>query len=258
MKVLRCLRAALGAVMAAALPAAAGAADLRVLSAGALKPLVLAVAPAFERETGHRLLVDGDTAGKLMRRVQGGEAFDIVIVTAAGIEQLAQDGRVLAGSALPLARIGIGVAVPQGAPAADITSVAGFKSALQRARAVAYIDPAAGGSSGIYLAQLFDRLGVGAEVQRKAVLVNGGLVANKLLSNDADLALQQMSELLVVPGITVLGPLPEELQNYTTYTAALAAAPGDAAAARALLARLVAPAARAWASGHGMQAPPVK
>ena len=252
---LRWLRAALAAGLAAALPAAVGAADLRVLSAGALKPLVLAVAPAFERETGHRLLVDGDTAGKLMRRVQGGEAFDVVIVTAGGIEQLAREGRVLAGSAAPLARIGIGVAVRQGAPASGIGHVAGFKAALQQARAVAYIDPAAGGSSGIYLAQLFERLGVAAEVQRKAVLVNGGLVANKLLSSEADLALQQMSELLVVPGITVLGPLPEELQNYTTYTAAVSSSPGDAAAARALLARLVAPAARSWPAGHGMQAP---
>jgi molybdate transport system substrate-binding protein len=252
MKTLRSLFCAAAALLAAV---PVFAADLKVLSAGALKPLVLAMAPAFERETGHRLVVDGDTAGALARRVQAGEAFDVLIVTRAGIDQLAQAGKVAADSAVSLARIGIGVAVKRGAPMPDVSTLAGFKKALLDARAVAYIDPAAGGSSGIYLAGLFGKLGIADEMARKAVLVPGGLVAQRLVSGDVDLALQQMSELLVVPGAVVAGPIPAEVQNDTVYAGGVSATSRDAAAAKAFLAAMTGPAARAQWDERGMRAP---
>jgi molybdate transport system substrate-binding protein len=251
MKILgRALLAGGGLLLAAA---ASWSADLRVLTAGALKSLALAQASSFEQQTGQRLLVESDTAGALLRRVQAGEAFDAIIVTRAGIEQLIQAGKVDAASALPLARIGIGVAAPQGARRPDIGTVAGFRQALLDAPRVAYVDPAAGGSSGIYLSQLFQRMGIGEDMARKAVLVPGGLVAQRLVSGEADLALQQMTELLAVPGVMVLGPIPSELQNFTVYVGAVSVSASDASAAKTFLGLLVRAAAQA--TDKGMQAP---
>src|SRR5947208_14562308 len=101
----------------------AGAAEIKVLTAGALKPLVMALAPEFERATGHRVLVESDTAGALAKRVAAGEAVDVLIVTQAGVDPLLQAGRLASGSATPLARVGIGVAVKTGAPRPDLHGV---------------------------------------------------------------------------------------------------------------------------------------
>ncbi len=236
----------------------AQAAEIKVLTAGAFKPVVTALVPEFEARTGHRLVVDNDTAGALARRIGGGEAFDLVVLTPVAIEQLARSGQVQAGSAQRLARVAIGVAVKQGAPKPDIASVEAFKAALLAARAVAYIDPAAGGSSGIYLQQLFDKWGIAAQLAPKAVLVPGGLVAQRLLNGQADLALHQISEILAVPGAELVGPIPAEIQNYTVYAAGLPAAAGDAAkaaAAREFLALLAGDRARAVLKEKGMEAP---
>jgi molybdate transport system substrate-binding protein len=234
---------------------AAGAAEIKVLTAGALKPVVMAFAPDVERDTGHRVRVETDTAGALARRVREGEAFDLLIVTSAIADELTAAGKVEPGSALPLARVGIGVAVKQGAPLPDLADVDSFRKALLDARAVAYIDPRAGGSSGIYLSRLFERLGIAADIGRKAVLVPGGLVGQRLLSGEADLALQQMSELLVVPGISVVGPVPAAVQNYTVYAGVIASAAANAAGAKAFLATLGGPGARSLLKTKGMESP---
>uniref|UniRef100_UPI000D4B9593 substrate-binding domain-containing protein n=1 Tax=unclassified Variovorax TaxID=663243 RepID=UPI000D4B9593 len=238
-----------------ALCTGAFAADLKVLTAGAFKPVVVALAPVFEQRTGHRLSIDNDTAGALQKRIAGGEAFDLVVLTPAAIEQLAAAGQVSAGSAVRLARVAIGVAVKQGAPVPDISSVAAFRQALLDARAVAYIDPAAGGSSGVYLSQLFVKMGIAPQIQAKAVLVPGGLVAQRLVSGEADLAVHQVSEILAVPGATLVGPIPPEVQNYTVYAGAVGAAARDAAAAQAFLALLGSAEARAVLAQKGMEAP---
>jgi len=239
--------------VATALPAAA--AEIKVLTAGAFKPVLTALAPGFERDSGHRLVVDNDTAGALARRIAAGEAFDVVVLTTAALDELARAGRLAPGPATPLARVAIGVAVKRGAPLPDVSSVAAFRQALLDARAVAYIDPAAGGSSGIYLSRLFERWGIAAQIAPKAVLVPGGLVAERVVSGEADLAIHQISEILAVPGALLVGPLPEEIQNYTVYAGGVAAAPRDAVAARALLDRLAGEPARAVLKDKGMQAP---
>jgi molybdate transport system substrate-binding protein len=177
--------------------------------------------------------IENDTAGALARRIGNGEAFDVVVLTPAALEQLEQAGRVARGSSVRLARVAIGVAVKQGAPRPDIATESDFRQALLAARAVAYIDPAAGGSSGIYLTQLFQRMGIAAQIAPKAVLVPGGLVAQRLVSGEADLALHQISEILAVPGVTLVGPIPAEVQNYTVYAGGLAATSADLPAARA-------------------------
>ena len=210
---------------------AAGAAELKVLTAGAFKPVVAALAPVFEGQTGHTVRIENDTAGALARRIGNGEAFDVVVLTPAAMEPLEQAGRVARGSSVRLARVAIGVAVKQGAPLPAIGSESDFRQALLAARAVAYIDPAAGGSSGIYLTQLFQRMGIAAQIAPKAVLVPGGLVAQRLVSGEADLALHQISEILAVPGVTLVGPIPAVVQNYTVYAGGLAATSADLPAA---------------------------
>ena len=246
---------ALLALLGACVSASAVAADVKVLASGATKALVKASASEFESRTGNRLVVEGGTAGGVVSKALAGGTFDVVIVTQEGVDALARQGKVDPRSAQPLARVGIGAAVRQGAPTPGIRTADEFRQALLGARAIAYIDPAAGGSSGIYLSQLFERMGIADQVRRKAVLVNGGLVADRLVDGRADMALQQMSELMGVPGITVLGPIPQEFQHFTTYVAAIGGASADQAAARALIEQLQGASARRFAAEHGMQAP---
>jgi molybdate transport system substrate-binding protein len=244
-------------VVAAACVAAgaAGAAELKVLTAGAFKPVVAALAPVFEGQTGHTVRIENDTAGALARRIGNGEAFDVVVLTPAAMEPLEQAGRVARGSSVRLARVAIGVAVKQGAPLPAIGSESALRQALLAARAVAYIDPAAGGSSGIYLAQLFQRMGIAAQIAPKAVLVPGGLVAQRLVSGEADLALHQISEILAVPGVTLVGPIPAEVQNYTVYAGGISAIATDPPAAKAFLELLAGERAKAVLKDKGMEAP---
>lgn len=230
------------AVLFAAVACAGGAraADLKVLSAGAYKRVALELAAEFEKKTGNKVTIENDTAGGLGKRVGAGEYFDIVIMPPLVMGPYLGN-RLDESSAKALARAGIGVAVKQGAAAPDISTVDSWKQALLAARAVAYIDPASGGSSGIYLAQLFETMGIAQQLKAKSVLVKGGLVAEKIASGEADIGLQQMSELMGVPGAVLVGPIPLEVQNYTIYSGAVSVASRNRAAADALLLALADP-----------------
>lgn len=228
------------------------AADLKVLTAGAYKPVLLSLAPAFERASGHKLVVENDTAGGLQKRVAGGEAFDVLVVTPAALANLTAQ---VSGPPRPLAKVGIGVAVKRGAPLPDVGSVEAFKRALLSARAIAGVDPAAGGTSGVYLWNWFEKEGIAATLRPKAVLVPGGLSAEKLVSGEAEIAVQQMSELVAVPGAQVVGPVPAAIQVYTVYAGVPSAKVRDPAAAAALLDFLTGPAGREALAPRGMEAP---
>lgn len=230
------------------------AADLKVLTAGAFKPVVTAVVADFEKQSGHKVTVENDTAGALLRRIGGGEAFDLVVLTPGALDELTKAGKIAPGSATKLARVAIGVAVKRGAPLPDIGTVAAFQNTLLSARAVAYIDPAAGGSSGIYLSQLFEKMGIADRIKPKAVLVPGGLVAQRLVTDQADIAIHQISEILAVPGAVLVGPIPVEIQNYTVYAGALSADGKSLDAARALLAALRSASAREIMTAKGLEA----
>lgn len=214
---------------------------ITVLTAGAFKPVVAAMVPAFEARTGHKVDVQNDTTGALSKRVAAGEAFDVLVLTPSALRPFADDGRLAAGSVTLLAKVAIGVAVKAGAPLPAMATVDDFKQAIVNARSVAYIDPASGGSSGIYLDGLFQRLGIADVVRAKAVLVPGGLVAERLLTGEADLAIHQISEILPVQGVTLVAPLPEAIQSYTTYAGAVSSRSSRGEAARALLATLGGP-----------------
>jgi molybdate transport system substrate-binding protein len=148
--------------------------------------------------------------------------------------------------------VGIGVAVKAGAAKPAIGTVDEFKAAVLAARKVAYIDPAAGGSSGIYLDGLFTKMGIIDAVRAKAVLVPGGLVATRVVDGQADLAIHQISEILPVEGATLVGPLPDAIQNHTTYAGAVSAKAANAQAAQAFLSTLSGPEAAETLRGKGM------
>ena len=243
-------------VAALLLPAGpAASAEIKVLTAGAMKSVVLALQPGFEAGTGHRLVIDNDTVGGLTKRIEGGEAFDIAIVSPAAIDTLAGKGKIVPGSRAVIAKVGVGVAGKEGAPKPDLSSIDAFKRALLAAKTVAYIDPASGGSSGIYVAGLLGRLGIADDIKPKERLQAGGHVAEKVAKGEAEIAIHQISEILPVKGVTLAGPLPEEIQNYTVYAAGLSAAARDPTAAQAWIAYLKGPAAAATLEGSGMRKP---
>ena len=209
----------------------------------------------FQRESGHGIRFDYGTAGQILAKLKEGQRPDVVIVTSPVIAELEQMGTVIAGSATPLARTGIGIGVLEGAPLPDISSVEGFRKALLAARAVAYIDPAVGGTSGKHFASVLERLGIADAIRPKAVLVPGGYAAERVAKGEADLVVHQISEILPVKGVMLVGPLPPELQLYTTYTAALMSGTVNAEAARAWIRYLAGPAGRKAFADRGMEAP---
>jgi molybdate transport system substrate-binding protein len=244
-------------VMAAALfpVGESTAAELKVLTAGAMKEVVLSVIPEFEKQTRNKVTISNDTAGALLRRIQEGEAFDVVVVTPAALEELAGKGKVAAGSRTALARVGVGVVVKEGAAVPDIGTVEAFKGALLAAKSVAYIDPASGGSSGVYFVRLIERLGIADQIKAKAKLKQGGYVADLIASGEAELGVHQISEILPVKGVVLVGPLPRDIQNYTTYAAAVGGAATDGTAAAALIRMLAGPAAEPTMKSRGMERP---
>lgn len=231
----------------------ARAAEVKLLTAGAFKQVVLALVPDFEKQTGHKVVVDNDTAGGLKKRIESGEAFDVAVITPAVIDELAGAGKIAAGSRVNLASVSIGVVVKEGAPRPDVSTVDAFKRALLEAKSVAYIDPASGGSSGIYIDKLLERLGIADQVRPKSKLKNGGHVADLIVSGEAELGLHQISEIVPVKGAALVGPLPKEIQSTTTYAAGLSASPQNKDAAQALIKMLSGSAAAAVLKSKGME-----
>jgi len=245
-------------VFAAALAAGASpaaAAEVKVLTAGAFKQVLLALLPELEKQSGHKLTIDNDTVGALSKRIEGGESFDLAVLTPAALDSLAGKGKIAPASSTKLARVGVGVVVKEGAPKPDITSVDAFKKALLAAKSIAYIDPAAGGSSGIYVAGLLEKLGIAGEVKAKSKLIHGGAVAEHIANGEAELGIHQISEILPVKGITLVGPLPAEIQNYTVYAAGIGAQAQAPDVAKAVLKVLSGPAAAEVLKSKGMERP---
>ena len=229
------------------------AADIKVLTAGAFKQVLLEAIPAFEAKTGHKVSIDNDTVGALVKRIDGGEAFDLVVVSPGAIKDLAKTGKVVDGIGIDLAKVGVGVMVKEGAPKPDIGSVEAFKQAVLAAKSVAYIDPASGGSSGVYVEALFAKLGIADQVKPKAKLKKGGHVADLISSGEAELGIHQISEIVSEKGVTLVGPLPAEIQNYTTYTVNLATTAKGNAAAATLFDYLAGPALPPILKAKGME-----
>ena len=232
----------------------AKAADVNAISGGAFKQVLTALLTQYEKETGNKVNVTYQTVGQHLKLIASGEeTFDVAVLTPAAIDGLTKEGKVVSGSRADLAKTGVGVAVKTGAPLPDISTVEAFKRTLLAAKSVAYIDPAAGGSSGIYVAKLLERLGIAKEVNAKAVLVHGGEVASHIADGEAEIGIHQISEILPVKGATLVGPLPPEIQNFTVYSAGLGAAAKDHAAAVGLIKFLAGPHALPIIKAKGME-----
>src|SRR5207244_6908917 len=182
-----------GAMMAGLAATTAGAAEIRVMHGGAFTQVITGIVPDFEKQTGHKVTLERETVGELTKRIEAGRPFDLAILTPGAIERFAKKGKIAAGSRVNLARVGVGVVVKAGAPAPDISTVEAFKRALIAAKSVAYIDPAAGGSSGIYVANLLEKLGIADQIKPKAKLKQGGYVADLIKAGEAELGIHQIS-----------------------------------------------------------------
>lgn len=230
--------------------ATAGAAEITVLSSTGLKTIIEVLAPQFEKTTGNKLNISYDTSTLLMQQIGAGKTFDVVIITPPLIEDLVREGKVVTGSAVNIARTGIGVAVKRGAPKPDISSVEALKRTLLNAKAIAYTTA---GQSGLHFAKVIQQLGIADQVKAKAKTQPGGTVAELIVKGEADTAVQLIPELMAVPGVEVVGPFPPEVQTYIVLTAGVGAGSGNKAAAESWIRYLSAPAAAPTIKAKGME-----
>jgi len=207
-------------------------ATIRVFTSNGMRTVMAELVPRFERASGHKVVVSYDPGQIMMRRIASGEAADVAILGGAALEDLAKQGKIVPESRRAFSRCGIGFAVRTGLPRPDIGSVEAFKRALLAAKSIAYTLE---GASGIHFSSLIERLGIAKEVQAKAARQPGGLVGELVTAGKAETAVQQIPELMAVPGIDLVGPLPADLQKITVSTAGLFAGSTEPDAAKAFL-----------------------
>lgn len=236
----------------AAVAARVDAAEIKVMSAGAMKTIVTELGAEFTRETGHTLALTTGTVGQLRDKILAGEAADVVVMSDTAIDQLIGQGHLARGSRVDIARTGIGVAVREGAAKPDIATAEALKQALLSAKSIAYVDPASGGTSGIYFATVLQRLGIAEAVKGKTTLKPGGFVAELVARGEVELAVHQISEILPVKGVTLVGPLPREIQKVTVYSAALPARGTTTEPAKAFVEFMARPAFKARLAAAGL------
>ncbi len=234
-------------LLAGAISTSAHAAEIRVLSAGAVQEAERPLAAEFAELTRNPVEVVTGTVGQVRAMLEAGEAADVIVVSAPVMEELVLSGVVARGTTIPLGRIGIGVAIRAGAPHPDIATVEAFRSTILGARSIVYMDPAAGASSGIAMARILSELGIADELSGRTLLLTTGYTAEKVASGEAEYALQNISELIAVDGVELVGPLPPALQTYTTYVAGVASQSANRDIAANLIAHMTAEsAAQRW------------
>lgn len=243
---MKTLFVALAALLALGLQAAAGAAELHVLSAGAVEPGLRPVLAAFEKASGHHVALSFASAPQIRERVNAGAAFDVVIAPSAVLDELESGAHIAADRAqrVTIGRVGIGVAVRPGVPRPDISSSDAFKRALQEADSVVYNRA----STGLYLETLLTkRLGLDLQAKTTRYADGAQVMAHVLRGQGREVGLGATTEILLLreQGLQLVGPLPPELQNFTVYRAAATAAPAERDAAQALLKQLASPQAQA-------------
>lgn len=225
-------------------------ASLTMLSSMATRGLLTELLADFRRRTAHAVQLESAGGVDVARRVQGGEAVDLVVLAANAIDSLIDSGRLLAGSRVDVARSGMGIAVQTGHLRPDIGSEAAVRQAVLDAPTIGYST----GPSGKYLVALFERWGIAQQIASRIVQAPPGVpVAALVARGDVALGFQQLSELLGVPGIDVLGPLPPEIQHVTVFAAAVSVTCAQPDAARALLDFLAGADAAACKRQHGME-----
>lgn len=225
-------------------------AEIKVLSSIATREAYLELVPQFERTSGHKVATTWAGTTAIMQRMAAGETYDLVIISSPELDELTRQGKLIAGSRVDLAKSGIGIAVRAGAPKPDVRTPEALKQALLAARTVGYTS----GPSGVYMAALIERMGIAAAVKPKHRGVpSGGTVGTIVATGEADIGFQQVSELVHIPGIDYVGPLPPEVQCITVFSSGVQTGATEPNAARALVAFLTTPAARDVMKKHGLE-----
>ena len=225
-------------------------AEIRVLSSIATKEAYLELVPQFEKAAGHTVVTTWSGTTAIMQRMAAGETYDLVMISSSELDELIRQGKIVSGSRVDVAKSGIGVAVRAGAPQPDIGSAEALKKTLLAAQTVGYTS----GPSGVYMGSLVERMGIADEVKAKFRSVpSGGTIGTIVASGDCEIGFQQVSELVHIPGITYIGPLPAELQRVTTFSCGLQTGAPQPDAAKALMAFLSTANARAVMQKHGLE-----
>src|SRR2546423_4407855 len=243
----RCIVAAAALLL---LPNIAQTAEIKLLASGAVKEAYLELLPNFEKASGHSVKAAWSNTTDIRRRVTEGEVADLVILGSSASDALIRDGKRVASARTALAKSGIYVAVRAGAPAPDISSADALKQSVLAAKSVGY----SGGASGTYIVTMFQKLGIYDEVRAKASVTKPNEpVGGRVARGDADLGFHQLSELIPVKGIDIVGPLPPELQEITVFSGALHSAAKEPDAATALTRFLTTPDAAVTLRKHGLE-----
>ena len=227
------------------------AAPLKLISSMATREVLGELASQYQRAAAQSVTTEAAGGVDVAKRVQLGEALDIVILASNAIDKLMAEGKVLAGSRVDLVKSGIAIAVREGAPRPDIATEETVKRAVLAAKTLSYST----GPSGVYLEKLFARWGILEEIRSRIVVPPPGVPVGTLIANGAaEVGFQQLSELLNLSGVEVVGPLPPAIQTLTIFSAGISANSRQPDAARALLAYMASPAASGVKQRHGMEA----
>jgi molybdate transport system substrate-binding protein len=229
-------------------------AEIEILSANGMREVMEDLRPKFERLTNHRLAITFATVGVIVQRITSGETADVVIVPRQGIDQLVKDGKASKGAVVVIARSGIGLVVRKGATKPDISTPEALRQALLAAKSITYLDPAAGGTTGVHFLKVLDRLGISAQMKPKTVLHASARDAGLLVAKgDAEIGVNLIQELMPLPGIEHVGPLPGDLQLTLVFAATIMTGTKDVASSKALIGFLLTPEAAAVIKSKGMQ-----
>jgi len=230
--------------------------EIKVLSTTAMKTTLDDLMPEFEKSTGNKVTIHFAPSAKIKQRVADGEETDVAIATAEGLEELIQTHKIVNGSRADLAQSRVGLAVQKGAPKPDISSAEKFKQALLAAKSIGTSNPVGGGASGAHIAKVLEQLGIADAVKGKTTFGPGGpagLIGNYLVRKEVEIGLQQIPELMAVPGIDIVGPLPDEIQAITVFSAGLSTGAKEEQAGTALINFLTTPNAKAVLKSKGME-----
>lgn len=228
----------------------ATAAEIRVLTTRSVMTILDRIGPEFERTTGHTLNVSSDVAINLVRRVEAGEPFDFLVASPGQIDGLIAKGTIVAATRTNLVRSGIGVEVKAGAPKPDISSLDAFKRSLLDARSIGYLKE---GQSGVYLHQVFERIGLADAIGAKTVRPEKDIVSELVAKGEIELGLVVITQIVTTPGVELVGPIPKEIQSYITFTAGIGAKAKAPEAAGTLLEFLKGPVALPVIQAQGME-----
>ncbi|MBC8021990.1 MAG: molybdate ABC transporter substrate-binding protein [Burkholderiales bacterium] len=243
------------AAAAAMMALGAGAAELTVMSTGAVKSPFTDASTQWSKDTGHRVTATFDPAGPLREKIASGVRGDIVIIPVDNFAALERDGVVVPGTRRDLGAVSIGAAVKTGAPVPDISTVEGLRTTLKNAKSITYMDPERGTSGKYFDATVLPKLGIRDEVRAKTKLGEGGYIAEKVASGEIEIAFHNITEIIPVKGVTIVGLLPAELQKPTVYSGAVMKDARNPKEAQALLDYLASPAGRKAFLDRGFTAP---